>query len=175
MAAIDAPSHLSSPGIATAARSHVLDGLTSDFRRVKQMCRQFEKLDPSRDAEAREALVSHVLDELTVHAALEQELLYPALRDAMGAGGGRTIDAAEDSLRELHALINPLRTLRPDDGTYAELFRALCQRALRHRVWEEDQLFPQLAQLDLDWARLEGEIDQRREELVVSESPVEPG
>lgn len=174
MAAIDAPSRLSPGSVASAARAHVLNELTSDFRRVKQMCRQFEQLDPVREAQARAALVAHVLDELTVHAALEQELFYPALREAMDAEGARTIDVAEDSLRELHALINPLRTLRPDDPAHAGRFRALCQRAMRHRVWEEDRLFPALAQLALDWARLEGEMDQRREELVVSESPVEP-
>lgn len=170
----DDPIRRTPDGIAVAARAHVLDGLKSDIRRVKQACHQFERLDPVADAEARYAVVAHVLDELTVHAALEQELLYPALRAAMDEDGRRTLDAADADHAGLHALINPLRTCRPDDETHAGRFHALCQHALHHMAWEEARLFPQLEGLELDWARLEGEIDQRREELVVSESPVAP-
>lgn len=168
----DDPSQGSPAAIAHAARAHVLDGLKSDIRRVKQACREFEQLDPVMDAEAREAVVMHVLDELTVHAALEQELLYPAVRAALDAEGQRTVDAAEVGHAGLHALINPLRTLRPEDDRHAERFRQLCQHALRLMAWEEARLFPRLEGLALDWPRLEGEIDQRREELVVSELPV---
>lgn len=168
----DDPGRRPPDAIANAARSHVLDGLKSDIRRVKQACRQFERLNPILDADARDALVAHVLDELTVHAALEQELLYPALREAMGEAWAHTFEAAESNHAGLHALINPLRTLRPDDRSHAQRFHALCQHALHHMAWEEARVFPRLEGLALDWARLEGEIDQRREELVVSESPV---
>lgn len=170
----DDPIRRTPDGIAQAARAHVLDGLKSDIRRVKQACRHFERLDPASDAEAREAVVAHVLDELTVHAALEQELLYPALRAAMNEQGRQAIDTADADHAALHALINPLRTFRADDDTHARRFHALCQHALHHMAWEEARLFPQLESLALDWARLEGEIDQRREELVVSELPVLP-
>lgn len=168
----DDPNRRAPDAIANAARAHVLDGLKSDIRRVKQACRQFELLNPLSDAEARDAVVAHVLDELTVHAALEQELLYPALRHALDEEGRRAIDAAEADHAELHALINPLRALRPDDPQHAVRFHALCQHALRHMAWEESRLFLKLEGVELDWARLEGDIDQRREELVVSESPV---
>jgi len=172
MAPHDDPSRQTPAGISLAARAHVLDGLKSDIRRVKQACRQFERLDPSMDAEARDAVVAHVLDELTVHVALEHELLYPALRGAMDEEGRRAVDEAGASHAALHALIHPLRTLRPDDERHPARFMALCQHALRHMAWEEARLFPRLEGLELDWVRLEGEIDQRREELVVSESPV---
>ena len=168
----DDSSQGSAAAIAHAARAHVLEGLRSDIRRVRQACRQFEQLDPVMDADARETVVAHVLDELTVHAALEQELLYPALRDAMDGVGRRTVDVAEAGLAGLHALINPLRTLRSDDDRHAVQFLALCQQAMRHMAWEDAHLFQKLDALVLDWARLEGEIDQRREELVVSEWPV---
>lgn len=158
-------------GIMDAARRHILDELKGDRLRVKQAFQQFLALDVSTAAAERETLVAHVLDELTVHAALEQELLYPALREVPDMKAA-LLQAAEQDHATLHALINPLRTLKLDDGQHPALFAALCQRALRHMTWEETHLFPGLAQVDLDWARLEGEIDQRREELVVAEAPV---
>ncbi|MDR7093861.1 hemerythrin domain-containing protein [Hydrogenophaga laconesensis] len=174
MSPYDEPGHRMPDEVSHAARIHVLEGLRSDIRRVWQARHQFEQLDPVMEADAREAVVAHVLDELTVHAALEQELLYPALRDAMDGVGRRTVDVAEVGLAGLHALLNPLRTLRPDDDRHAVRFLALCQHAMRHMAWEDTHLFQKLDGLALDWVRLEGEIDQRREELVVSESPVAP-
>lgn len=165
------PSDATPADISHTARRHVVDGLKGDHLRVKQAHRRFQQLDPQTAAAERQALVAHVLDELTVHAALEQELLYPALREAAGADAG-LVDAAERGHAELHALINPLRTLRPDDDQHAGRFKDLCQRALEHMKWEEARLFPGLDPLALDWPRLEGEIDQRREELVVAEAPV---
>lgn len=157
--------------ISDAARRHIVDGLKGDHLRVKQAHRRFQELDPQTAALERGALVAHVLDELTVHAALEQELLYPALREAAVADAG-LLAAAEREHAELHAQINPLRTLKPDDDQHAQRFTDLCLRALGHMKWEEAHLFPGLDSRALDWARLEGEIDQRREELVVAEAPV---
>lgn len=157
--------------IMDAARRHILDELKGDHLRVKQAFQQFQAQDLSTPAAGQEALVAHVLDELTVHAALEQELLYPALREAPDMEVG-VLEAAERDHTALHALINPLRTLKLDDGQHPALFAELCQRALRHMKWEETQLFPGLARMDLDWVRLEGEIDQRREELVVAEGQI---
>lgn len=160
------PSDATASEISAAARRHIVDELKGDHLRVKQAYRRFQQLDAPTAAIERQALVAHVLDELTVHAALEQELLYPALREA-----GVEVALAERGHAELHALINPLRTLKPDDERHTGLFTDLCQCALRHMKWEEAQLFPGLAQVALDWPRLEGEIDQRREELVVAEVP----
>ncbi len=165
------PSDATPADIAQAARRHVVDGLKATHLRVKQACRRFQQLDAGTGAVERQALVVHVLDELTVHAALEQELLYPALREAAGAHA-RLVEAAERNLVELHALINPLRTLKPEDEQHAARFVALCQRALAHMKWEEARLFPGLESLAVDWARLEGGMDQRREELVVADAPV---
>lgn len=162
---------LSDHDISNAARRHVLDELKADHRRVRQAWRQFQKLDTETDVEACQDVVLHVLDELTVHAALEEELLYPAVRDGL-ADAQRTLATAEQGHVERHALIDPLRTLRLDDPRFAGQFRALCQQALHHMAWEEARLFPLLEQVMIDWARLEGEIDQRREELVVAETPV---
>ena len=164
------PSDATPAEISDAARRHIVDELRGDHLRVRQAFHRFQTLDPATAGIEREALVAHVLDELTVHAVLEQEILYPALREAPQMDAA-ALEAAERDHAALHALIHPLRTLRPDDEQHTPRFTDLCQRALRHMKGEEARLFPGLAQVDLDWARLEGEIDQRREELVVAEVP----
>jgi hypothetical protein len=163
---------VSTDGVALAARAHVLDALKSDIRRVKQALTEFRQLDPSDDSEARRAVVSHVLDELTVHAALEQELLYPVLRAAMPRG--HVVDEAVADQARVQAQILMLRTLRVDAPGFDKHFCALCEEAVRHTAWEETHLFSGLDGVAIDWPRLEGEMDQRREELVVSEWPVDP-
>ena len=82
------------------------------------------------------------------------------------AGDVVIADVARESANDV------LRTLKPEDEQHAARFVALCQRALAHMKWEEARLFPGLESLAVDWARLEGGMDQRREELVVAEAPV---
>ena len=58
------PRSTSKTRTATAARNDVIKMLKDDHRRVKQAFKQFEQLDPERDAEACMALVERTCGEL---------------------------------------------------------------------------------------------------------------
>ncbi len=149
---------------ATSARSKILNQLKDDHKRVKKAYRDFQKLDLQQDPQACEALVLHVLDELTVHATLEEELLYPAARDAIADGG--LVDEAEVEHESVHALIAQLRSMSPDDEKYAARFTVMCEYVMHHVTEEESEMFPLLEGSRLDWESLALEMNQRREELM---------
>jgi hemerythrin superfamily protein len=151
---------------ATSARSKVLNQLKDDHKRVKKVYRDFQKLDLHQQPEAREALVLQVLEELTVHATLEEELLYPAARDAIADGS--LIDEAEVEHESVHALIAQLRSMSPDDEKYAARFTVMCEYVMHHVTEEESEMFPQLEGSRLDWESLAHAMNQRREELLPS-------
>jgi hypothetical protein len=148
---------------ATQARKQILDELKDDHKRVKKAYRQFEKLDIEEDAEEIEALVNQVLDELSVHAALEEELLYPAARQALSDED--LIDEAEVEHESMHTFIEQLRSLSPDDEKYAARFTVLCEYVLHHVKEEEGEMFPKLEHARLDWEGLAAEMTERRAEL----------
>lgn len=152
---------------ASNARSQVIQQLKDDHKRVRKAYRDFQKLDRDEDGPACEAIVQQVLQELSVHAALEEELLYPAARTAIADED--LIDEAEVEHESMHGFIDQLRHMRADDERYAARFTVLCEYVLHHVKEEEGEIFPQLERSRLDWESLAAEMDERRQEL----APVE--
>ena len=104
-----------------------------------------------------------MLEELTVHATLEEELLYPAARGAIA--DENLIDEAEVEHETVHALIDQLKSMGPDDEKYAARFTVLCEYVTHHVKEEEGEMFPQLERTRLDWQALAAEMRERRSEL----------
>ncbi len=146
------------------ARTDILTQLKEDHKRVKKAYRDFQKMDIDEDPEGCEALVLQVLDELTVHATLEEELLYPAARGAVKEED--LIDEAEVEHESVRALIEQLRTMGPTDAKYGARFTVLCEFVLHHVKEEEGEMFPQLESARLDWESMATRITQRRAELM---------
>lgn len=147
----------------TQARETVLGQLIDDHKRVKKAYKEFQKLE-GQDSERCEALVQQVLDELTVHASVEEELLYPAARGALAEED--LIDEAEVEHESMRTLIEQLRGMSADEEKYAARFTVLCEYVLHHVKEEENEIFPQLERAKLDWSALAAEMEQRRAELM---------
>jgi hemerythrin superfamily protein len=148
---------------AASARKDILDRLKDDHKRVKKAYRDFQKLDIEKDPDGCEAIVVQVLDELTVHAALEEEFLYPAAR---GEVDDDLLDEAEVEHESMHTAIDQLREMSPDDDKYAARFSVLCEYVLHHVKEEEGEIFPQLERAKLEWEALAQEMNERRESLM---------
>lgn len=162
----------------TKARDEILNQLKEDHRGVKKAYREFKKLDAAEDEEACAQIVQQVIAELTVHAALEEELLYPAVRNVIADEA--LIDEAEVEHETMHTLIEQLRGLEPADEKYTARFTVLCEYVLHHVKEEESEMFPQIERVRLDWEGLAAEVTARREELmaeagIASESDEEAG
>lgn len=152
---------------AAQARKELLAQLKDDHQRVKRAYNKYRRLDAEEDAEIRQGLVQQVLDELSVHARLEEELLYPAAKKQLE--DCRQIDEAEVEHEMLHLLIDQLRDLDPEAPSHEQeqhaRFTVLCEYTLHHVKEEEREMFPQLMKARLDWLALARETEERRTEL----------
>jgi hemerythrin superfamily protein len=146
------------------ALERVLGPLVDDHTRVKSAYEAFRELALPADAERAEAIVEQVLFELQVHAALEEELLYPALRTIVD--DAELLDEAEVEHEALHGFIGPLVEMGPGDEKYTARFAVLCEYVLHHVREEEGKLFPKLRRLAFDWEALAAAMEDRREELL---------
>jgi hemerythrin superfamily protein len=71
------------PATARAAMSDATLLLTRDHAEVKKLFKEYEKLaDAEADGEERQALAEQICAMLTVHATVEEEIFYPAAREA---------------------------------------------------------------------------------------------
>jgi len=157
---------------AAIARDQILQQLKDDHKSVKKAYQAFQQLNPVQDHDAMQAIVEQALDELTIHAALEEELLYPAARDAIK--NAALVDEAEIEHESMQTFIEQLRGMSPGDDKYCARFTVLCEYVLHHVKEEEGELFPQLEKASLDWESLAIEMNQRRAEMNPEDEEADP-
>jgi len=111
---------------------NIISVLTTDHRNVDALFTEFEQTDPS-DLENLGRLRDLILRQLAIHAEVEEETLYPALRD-------EAADDVLEALEEHHAVkatLAELERMLPS----AERFRAkmtVVIESVRHHVEEEE-------------------------------------
>jgi hemerythrin superfamily protein len=123
-----------------AKRPDALSVLTHDHRAVEQLFKRFEKTT-DRALKTRAELVSRMLRELSVHAAIEEQLLYPRLRIA----GEKLQDEVLEGLEEHHVvkeLLAEIERMTPEDGRYEAKVTVLMENVRHHIKEEEGEMFP---------------------------------
>jgi hemerythrin-like domain-containing protein len=114
---------------------NIISVLTTDHRNVDSLFKQFESTEPD-DHEQLAHLRDLIIEQLAIHAAIEEQTLYPALRRA----SEEATDDVLESLEEHHAVKATLAELERMSPK-AERFRAKMRVAIdnvRHHVEEEE-------------------------------------
>lgn len=138
--------------------------LEEDHKRVQKMFKQFEKMD-REDGDAMRELVETACSELEVHAQIEEELFYPALREAGDEEKSHLLDEAEVEHDSAKQLIAQLRDMQPDDPRYAATFTVLGEYVNHHIEEEEGELFKLAKKAKLDADALGEAIAERKQQM----------
>ena len=134
--------------------------LMDDHRKVQKLFKQFEK---SEDESEQEQLATQICNELSVHADLEEQVFYPAAREALEETD--LLEEAEVEHRSARDLIEKIRQSNPKDGQYCALVTVLGEYVNHHIQEEEKELLPQVKKSDLDLESLAEDMQQRKHEL----------
>ena len=137
--------------------------LTADHRKVEEL---FERFEAASGTAAKEKLVRQICTELKVHAQIEEEIYYPAIR-------GKVEDADLDEAYVEHdsakLLINELEAAAPDERFYDAKVKVLSE-LIEHHVKEEekerDNLFQQTRAAGIDLEALGARLAARKQELL---------
>ena len=148
-----------------------LDVLKADHAEVKKLFKHFEKLTKEEDNDAMHEVVRTVCKALSIHAQIEEEIFYPALRNAADA---------DDSLNEAdveHSHVKELVTQLENSGPGDELFEArvkVLSEYVQHHVDEEENiLFAEARKADFDLVALGEQLVARKGELGGGEQPLD--
>jgi hemerythrin superfamily protein len=144
----------------------VIQLLKKDHKMVKKMFEEFEGLS-GRAAQKKPTLVEQIRQALTVHAQVEEELVYPAFKEHR-ALKALVCEAAEEH-HVAKMLLSALEAVQPDDEQYDAKVKVLSEYVLHHVKEEEKELFPQ-AQKRLSTKQREAlgeQVEARRSELMV--------
>ena len=140
-----------------------IDLLKQDHDKVERAIRQFEKMD-RHDAEACRRLIRSVCEDLKVHTALEEEVFYPALRQAIDDQDLMNEAAVEHETAKM--LIEQLDNMAADDPSYYATFTVLGEYVRHHVKEEQGEMFPEAKKSKLDLAALGERMRARKEELM---------
>jgi hemerythrin superfamily protein len=158
-----------------ASEQDALELLKEDHHRVTQMFDEFEKMKDDEDDEAMQLLVELACAELTVHARIEEEIFYPAVRETLEETD--LLDEAEVEHACAKQLITELSAMQPGDDLYEAKFTVLGEYMKHHIQEEEKELFPKVKKAKMDLDTLGDELRQRkmdlREELGIVEDDEE--
>lgn len=143
-----------------AKKEDAITMLKADHRKVEDL---FEKYEKSRSKKAD--LAKQICMELTIHTILEEEIFYPACREA---------GVEEDMMDEAHVehdgakmLIAELEEGSPDDDFYDAKVKVLSEE-IKHHVKEEEQrdgVFAQAKSKGVDLEGLAEQMKARKKEL----------
>jgi hemerythrin-like domain-containing protein len=146
------------------SKTDVLSMLQEDHKRVLKLFKQFEKAD-REDGETMRSIVEQACAELELHAALEEEIFYPALREAIDEEDEEMMEEARVEHDTAKQLIAQLRALQPGNATYAATFTVLGEYVKHHVEEEESEIFKQARRAKLDLQGLGEQLEERRAEL----------
>jgi hypothetical protein len=137
--------------------------LVADHREARALLERYRLL-AEMGADERDAVGEELCELLLVHAALEDEILYPA---AVAAGLDGALLDADDHGRMSDAIAR-VRATAIDDPERAPALIALAEAACRHGDAEEGALFPSCRASAMDLDALGERLNERQAELLVS-------
>ena len=126
------------------------------------MFEEFEDADESEQSE----LATRICQMLTVHAQIEEEILYPRAKDAFGEEDDQMVYEAEIEHGSAKELIAKIEAGTPEDAEFKPLVKVISEYIKHHVKEEEKELFPALKETELDLKELGHELSQRKIELM---------
>lgn len=136
--------------------------LTEDHQQVKKMFQQFDKLKDDEESE-KEELARKICAALTAHAAVEEEIFYPAVRAAIDDDD--LMDEAEVEHESAKELIAQIEAGSATDDHYDAKVKVLGEQIDHHVKEEQNEMFPKARKAKIDLRALGEQIEKRKQEL----------
>jgi hemerythrin superfamily protein len=132
--------------------------LKADHKKVKEL---FETFEGTQDRQTKKAVVTQALEELGIHATLEEELFYPALRAAIADTSG-ILEEADEEHHVAKVLMAELEGMNGSESHYDAKFTVLAENVRHHIKEEEGELLPIAMKTSLDFAALGEQMLERK-------------
>jgi hemerythrin superfamily protein len=135
--------------------------LKNDHRTVEEL---FEAFEDAKGGKAKQRIANEICMELIVHAQIEEEIFYPAVKDAVEEEIYTEAHVEHDGAK---VLIAEILEGNPEDDFYDANLKVLSEM-IKHHVKEEEQrdgMFAQAKQGDVELVTLGEEMASRKSDL----------
>ncbi|MBL8268003.1 hemerythrin domain-containing protein [Steroidobacter sp.] len=145
-----------------SAAANALELLKTEHQAVAELFDEFE----SADSDEQQALAEQICQQLTLHAQIEEEILYPAAKNVLDGEDVELVNEAAVEHATVKDLIAKIEAMDAEDEPYKATVKVLSEYVKHHVDEEENELFPLLEGTDLDLESMGAELVGRKQELM---------
>lgn len=135
--------------------------LRADHKKVSELFAQYEK---ARSTNTKFSLVTDICTELSVHAQVEEEIFYPAVKAALK--DHELVPEATVEHATLKDLIAQVEGITPDGEMFDAKIKVMSEYVKHHVKEEQTEMFPKAKASRLDMLALGADILARKEVLL---------
>lgn len=149
-------------GTTTRSRRHpdAVAMLREDHKRVLAM---FEEYEHARSTDTKRQLVASICEELTLHTTLEEEIFYPAVKEALN--DSELVPEARVEHDSVKALIAQVQDQEPGGEEFDAKIKVMGEFVKHHVKEEQNEMFPKAKKSALDLMALAQQMAERKAEL----------
>ena len=146
------------------AYDDAVDLLDADHKAVKKMFITHAALcDDDAPSTAKRDIAQRICQALTIHSQIEEEIFYPAVREAIGDDA--LMDEALHEHAEAKALIAHIGSFKSADAAHDTAVKQLGKVVDQHVLEEREQIFLRARQSPLDLRGLALTLLKRQKQL----------
>jgi len=134
--------------------------LKQDHDSVKKLFDEFEKAERRPE---KKRIVQQALKELRIHASIEEQLFYPAVRKPVGAD---IMNEADEEHHVAKVLIAELDGMDGSENHYDAKFTVLAENVRHHIKEEENEVFSKSKEASVDFEALSQKMLKLKESLL---------
>jgi hemerythrin superfamily protein len=140
--------------------------LKTDHAAVKKLFESEKKLTKA-DGKKKEAIFTQIKAALTVHATIEEEIFYPAVKAARAKNVKDEVREAYEEHKQIKSLLAQIAGITPADETYDMKIKVLREDVEHHVKEEETEMFPDAKKFLRDKRLMElgAELEARKQQL----------
>ncbi len=135
--------------------------LKADHEHVSQL---FAEYETTRSIATKKSLVAEICTALSVHAQIEEEIFYPAVKAALK--DKLLVPEATVEHAGVKDLIAQLQGVEPDAEMYDARVKVLSEYVKHHVKEEQNEMFPKAKASSLDMVELGARVSERKDELL---------
>jgi hemerythrin superfamily protein len=151
----------------------IIELLEQDHRTVDELFRRFNLSD---QAESQKDLGKKIVHELSVHAAVEEQFVYPLIRTSVD-GGGELANHSIEEHSEVKRLLSDIEKQEAGSSEYTTTMNQVIESVRHHVEEEQNEIFPKLREAtDAEKRAKVGELVDKAKGLVPTHPhPLVPG
>lgn len=155
--------HKTTPASSEPKAQEATAMLRADHKHVSGL---FELYEAARSTAKKKEIVRSICTELSVHAQVEEEIFYPAVKQALK--DHELVPEATIEHATLKDLIAQVKDVEPDGEMFDAKIKVLSEYVKHHVKEEQEEMFPKARETSIDMKALGAKMATRKKELLAS-------